>query len=300
MTNTIYKPGSTVDLKCPRTGRDIVHLPAKDEIQAINLALSIRRPLLVRGAPGVGKSQLARAAAEKLGWEFLPHVVDGRTESRDLLYGMDLVRRLADAHIAALPNEEKPMGYKPGLPLEEYVLHGPIWKALNGGQLPDDYEDAKMQRCVLLIDEIDKADPSVPNGLLGVLNDGWFDVPEIGRIKGTPEKSPLVIITSNSERSLPEAFLRRCVVLTMPFPDKETLEKRGQECFKNLHKEHENIISEVAGELIKTRTKLKGQRRYVPGQAEFFDLLMALEEVSDPTAELAALKGFILDKSKDF
>ena len=222
------------------------HLFDDDSAQAIRAALAAMRPLLIRGEPGVGKTQLAAAAASVFGRPLVAKVVDSRTESRDLMWEFDAVLRLADAQIAAaLPAGKVDQGalsedeardftrarLREQLAVANYVRPGPLWWAF-------DWESAKRQAertktpiprlgskadptkgCVVLLDEIDKADTDVPNGLLEALGSGSFT--PLGQsdpveIRGEP---PLVVITTNEERILPNAFVRRCLVLDLKLPD---------------------------------------------------------------------------------
>src|SRR3954466_8336689 len=154
-----------------------VHVFERETIQAVNAALAAGRPLLVRGEPGIGKSQLARAAAKCLGKAYIPHVVDSRTESRDLLWHFDAVERLAEAQLSGALREN-PETVRKRLEVQNYLRPGPLWWAF-------DWQDAEKQArlvqasppsqrdggdsskgCVVLVDEIDKAETDVPNGLL--------------------------------------------------------------------------------------------------------------------------------------
>ena len=223
-----------------------------ESARAIRAALGAKRPLLVRGKPGVGKTQLAEAAAKVLKRPLVRRVVDSRTERIDLLWEFDAVMRLAEAQIAAalapvLDAGSKPEGSPPGdlgidrrrvtrqlrkrLSVRRFLRPGPLWWAfdwmsalqqarLSGSPVPTLDPDADPANgCVVLIDEIDKADTDVPNGLLEALGSGEFT--PLGsrnaiKVKGEP---PLVIITTNEERVLPNAFVRRCLVLRLKLPD---------------------------------------------------------------------------------
>ena len=199
---------------------------------ALNAALAAQRPLLVRGNPGTGKSQLARAAAQHLGRLFVTEVVHARAESQDLQYHFDAVGRLGEAQAlgaACRTGEKGKVTIKDCLEPKRFLAPGALWWVFNWEtaweqseftrfkhrrpEKPPGWEAAKGS--VLLIDEIDKADADLPNGLLETLGNGgfmvpYFDDPVCMHQAATP---PLVVITTNEERELPDAFLRRCLVL---------------------------------------------------------------------------------------
>ncbi len=199
------------------------HVFDETSVDAINSALAAQRPLLVRGEPGAGKSQLARAAASALGRAFVSFTVDARTESRDLLYTIDTVGRLAEARVVAHRKDADKLDLDAHLSERRFAKPGPLWWVFDwtgakvqakGWEPPQPKGSSPDRGAVLLIDEIDKADSSVPNGLLEALGQGEFTTPwgdTIAAAKGAV--SPLVVITTNEERSLPDAFIRRCLVL---------------------------------------------------------------------------------------
>jgi MoxR-like ATPase len=191
---------------------------------AVNLALATGRPLLVRGVPGTGKSSLAKSVASGLGWRYYEHVVSSRTQARDLLWTFDAVKRLGDAQVEDRLKEDA-----------AYITPGVLWWAFARGQAaaygkPDPAGAVVSDRAVVLIDEIDKADPDVPNDLLVPLGSLQFDVDETPVVATEP---PLVIITTNEERDLPRAFLRRCVTLTLEPPDDDRLTRIARAHFKD-------------------------------------------------------------------
>jgi len=272
-----------------------VHVFDEKSAWAVESALEAGRPLLVRGEPGTGKSQLARAVAEKLGMAFIPEVVDARSESQDLRYRYDAVGRLGEAHtLGNAVREEIDARLAP----LKYLTPGPLWWAINPRGAREQNErvhKACMGRigpeqdyskgCVLLIDEIDKADSDLPNGLLEALGNGGFSVPWLpDAVCADPAiPPPLVIITSNEEKELPAAFVRRCMVLNLPLPKNEAdfvsfMIRRGQCHFGK--RCSEDVYSKAARLLWDDRKKADNLGHPVPGQAEYLDLMRVLVNLS--------------------
>ena len=319
----------TKPIKLPKMGGlpDSWHQFQKNDIHAINTAMHIQRPLLIRGEPGLGKSQIAHAIAACMEWNLLVHVVHARTEPSDLLYRIDHVKRLAKAQIISAetkveqtPNIEQKLRQ---LDEENYVLPGKFWWAFDPENARDFYqdsvagygsaitEDIKSDRpSVLLIDEIDKADSELPNALLEVLNNKSFQLP-VGdkRIECNEQYPPFIVITSNDERSLPHAFLRRCVCHTLTLgKDKEGGEEQlikvaqaHQKGNNNLHKINNQIIQKAAQMTIEARERTQ-EHQYRPGTAEFLDLLKAISHdnyKNDDEREQALddISTFLLEKA---
>ena len=272
----------TVRTLASMSGRPKVRHVFRDvDVQSINAALAAERPLLLRGEPGVGKSQLARAAAQVLGRAFVSKVIDARTEPRDLLFRYDAVRRLAAAQVAGTPGGAG----LAGLAEENFVTPGPLWWAFawtsalsrtrsstrpwtpQGWSPPDGV--------VVLLDEMDKADSAVPNGLLEALGDGRFEDPQ-GRPIERGEQAPLVIVTTNEERELPNAFMRRCMVHHMRPGDPivEWLVERGRAHFPELSG---TLVEDAARLLAQDRDAYRARGLVPPGQAEYLDVLRVLD-----------------------
>lgn len=175
-----------------------------DVVLAVNIAMATRRPLLVVGDSGTGKSSLAQAVASFLGRACLEFVVTSGATATDLLWSVDAVARLADAQCQN----------RRAVKLANYLKRGKLWEAFAGD------EDA-----VLLVDEIDKADPDFPNDLLVPLGSSEFTVPPLNNmvVRKPKERQVLMIITSNRERPLAPAFLRRCVTLPLKPADADRL-----------------------------------------------------------------------------
>lgn len=286
-------------------------------IHAINAALATGRPLLVKGEPGTGKSSLARAAAQLTGRAFVPFTVNSRTEVTELLYTIDLVERLAIAQAqGALGTNVAEV--KASLAVQRFVRPGPLWFALSWETAQEQRELAGLRRraepdewsvskgAVVLIDEIDKADPSVPNGLLDALGERRFDVPRVTTVTAqSGHAQPLVIITSNAERKLPAAFLRRCLVLRLGLPARraaliERLVERGRAHYPALDAipaglsgadtdAPESILTIAATMLADDRAALINRPVQQPGIAEYIDLLDAVVAQADTHADRVAL-----------
>ena len=267
-------PNTAIDLpegdRFPAAG----HWWSQPEIDALIMAHAARRPLLVRGEAGSGKSQIARAAAQVLnGGQPLIEVIHPRFEALDLLYRVDAVERLADAQMQTLDRSN-----------QKYVKPGRLWEAINQMQNNKSIP-------VLLIDEIDKADADVPNALLDVLGNRSFDVPPLNNqtVRAENGRLPLIIITTNEERELPAAFIRRCVVLNLnpPKGDEQAfidwLRQRGE-----VH-QHLKITPEArvqaAKQVLADRQAAEQAGYPKVGLAEYIDLLTALHELTQSIAD---------------
>ncbi|MFV8756535.1 AAA family ATPase [Nannocystaceae bacterium ST9] len=274
--------------------RPAVHVFDRPSVLAIDAAIACGRPLLVRGEPGAGKSQLARAAAKALGRVFVSRFVDARTEVHDLMWHHDAVTRLAEAQIQ---RSADPEAVARELERIRYVAPGPLWWALDwDGALEQATEKALKikpaipriaEGCsskggvVLLIDEIDKADTSVPNGLLEVLGQRTFAVPGRDAPVHATGATPLVLFTTNEDRVLPDAFVRRCVVLHLQLPREHGellawLRTRGEAHFPELAATE--VLERAAVQIANDRESGREANAYQPGLAEYIDLITAAIE----------------------
>ena len=206
---------------------------ATDDLRlAVNAAITLQRPLLIKGEPGTGKTMLAEEVAAALSMPLYQWHIKSTTKAAHGLYEYDAVSRLRDSQLGDGRVQD----------IHNYIVRGVLWQAF-----------VDKQRSVLLIDEIDKADIEFPNDLLRELDRMEFYVYET-RETVRAEQRPVVIITSNNEKELPDAFLRRCFFRYIRFPDKETMQKiiavHFPDLKKNLLKEALNVffqLREVAG-----------------------------------------------------
>lgn len=179
------------------------YIADKDLMVAVNAAIRLERPLLVKGEPGTGKTELARQVAAALGLEMIEWNIKSTTKAQQGLYEYDAVSRLRDSQLGDPRVND----------VANYIRRGKLWQAFALGK-----------KVVLLIDEIDKADIEFPNDLLQELDRMEFHVYETGETVRAKVR-PIVIITSNNEKELPDAFLRRCFFHYIRFPDAETLSR---------------------------------------------------------------------------
>ena len=257
------------------------YIATEDLKVAVNAAITLERPIIVKGEPGTGKTMLAHEVAEAIGCEIITWHIKSTTKAQQGLYEYDAVTRLRDSQLG----DEKVKDIK------NYISKGKLWNA---------FESEK--RSVLLIDEIDKADIEFPNDLLLELDKMEFFVYETGEtIKAV--NRPIVIITSNNEKELPDAFLRRCFFHYIKFPEAETMEEIVNVHFPNIKKD---LISE-AFKIFYDIRDVPGIKKK-PSTSELIDWLKLLmtDDVDaktlkekDPKKLIPPLHGALLKNEQD-
>ncbi|MFO1133372.1 MAG: MoxR family ATPase [Hyphomicrobiales bacterium] len=248
---------------------------------AVNAAIVLERPLLVKGEPGTGKTVLAREIASAIGAPIIEWHIKSTTKAQQGLYEYDAVARLRDSQL----------GDKRVHDIANYIRRGKLWEAFTAPQRP-----------VLLIDEIDKADIEFPNDLLQELDRMEFFVYETGEtIKA--QRRPIVVITSNNEKELPDAFLRRCFFHYIRFPDTDTMQAIVDVHFPGIKK---RLVSEALTIFFELRD-VPGLKKK-PSTSELLDWLKLLlnEDVSpetlrerDPRKVIPPLHGALLKNEQD-
>jgi MoxR-like ATPase len=231
------------------TGTDS-YIASEELKHAVNVAVALGRPLLVRGEPGTGKTLLAENLARALKLPLIRWHVKSTTKARDGLYIYDTVARLYDSRFGGDVND-----------IAKYIKLGPLGEALSAPA-----------RVVLLIDEIDKADIEFPNDLLHELDAMKFRIDETGREVAAKER-PVVVITSNNEKELPDAFLRRCVFHYIQFPDRELMAE-----IVKVH--HPDITDKVLDNALEMFFSLRStpKLRKKPSTSELIDWILALKK----------------------
>ena len=251
------------------------YVASEDLMNAVNIAVTLRKPLLVKGEPGTGKTMLARAVADALGKELLIWNVKSTTKAQDGLYVYDVVQRLYDSQFGTSGVDN----------IAQYIKMGKLGEAFRA-----------QQQVVLLIDEIDKADLEFPNDLLWELDQMEFYIPETGETVKAQQR-PIVIITSNAEKELPDAFLRRCVFHYIEFPDQAQME-----AIIRVHFDH--VEEDLLHQALESFYWIRGLRdiEKKPSTSELVDWLRALVAGGvdpDRIAKEIPFAGVLLKKDKD-
>jgi MoxR-like ATPase len=238
------------------------YIASRDLEVAVNAAVTLQRPLLVKGEPGTGKTVLAHEVAAALGMPLIEWHVKSTTKAQQGLYEYDAVSRLRDGQLGDARVHD----------IGNYIVRGKVWEAFEAEQ-----------KSVLLIDEIDKADIEFPNDLLLELDRMQFFVYET-RQTVVARQRPVVIITSNNEKELPDAFLRRCFFHYIRFPDRETMERIVQSHYPDIKQE---LAREALNVFFKIRD-LPGLKKK-PATSELLDWLKLLM-IEDLPAEVLRAK----------
>src|SRR3990167_5426855 len=257
------------------------YVATEDLQMAVNAAIALQKPLLIKGEPGTGKTMLAEQLAQALGMRLIQWHIKSTTKAQQGLYEYDAVSRLRDSQLGDDRVHD----------IKNYIVKGKLWEAFDADE-----------RVVLLIDEIDKADIEFPNDLLLEIDKMEFFVYETQE-RVVAKQRPIVIITSNNEKELPDAFLRRCFFHYINFPDAETMKQIVDVHYPNLKT---SLLKEALDVFFDVR-KVPGIKKK-PSTSELIDwlkLLMA-DELSetllrerDPTKVIPPLYGALLKNEQD-
>ncbi|TCZ65965.1 AAA family ATPase [Roseicella aquatilis] len=257
------------------------YIASRDLEVAVNAAIALQRPLLVKGEPGTGKTVLAHEVARALGYPLIEWHIKSTTRAQQGLYEYDAVSRLRDGQLGDPRVHD----------IANYIVRGKLWDA---------FEADKPH--VLLIDEIDKADIEFPNDLLLELDRMQFFVYET-RQTVVARHRPVVIITSNNEKELPDAFLRRCFFHYIRFPDRETMERIVQSHFPDIKQE---LAREALNVFFQVRSVAELKKK--PATSELLDWLklLMIEDLppevlrsQDPKTAIPPLYGALLKNEQD-
>ncbi len=256
------------------------YVTTEDLNMAVNAAISLERPLLIKGEPGTGKTLLAQEVARSLEMPIFEWHIKSTTKARHGLYEYDAVSRLRDSQLGEEGVEN----------IRNYIEQGPLWRAFE-----------QDRRAVVLIDEIDKADIEFPNDLLQELDRMEFYVHELQETV-TATTRPVIIITSNNEKELPDAFLRRCFFHYIRFPEAETMEEIVRVHFPDIKKK----LLKSALETFYDLREVNGIKKK-PSTSELLDWikLLLVEDISpeairdDATKAIPQLYGALLKNEQD-
>ena len=251
------------------------YVASEDLMTAVNIAVTLEKPLLIKGEPGTGKTMLAQAVADALGKQLIIWNVKSTTKAQDGLYVYDVVQRLYDSQFGTHGVDD----------IARYIKMGKLGEAFRAEE-----------QVVLLIDEIDKADLEFPNDLLWELDQMEFYIPETKETVKAKHR-PIVIITSNAEKELPDAFLRRCVFHYIEFPDQEQMEQIRRVPFGDLDG---RLIAQALAAFYWVRSLREVEKK--PSTSELVDWLRALVAGGVDPERLEKeipFAGVLLKKDKD-
>jgi MoxR-like ATPase len=267
------------------------YIPSDDLVEAVNLAIKLQRPLLLEGEPGCGKTQLAsnlvfqltrNNLAEEMNrgdwWPFYIWNVKSYTRARDGLYTFEAVERLRDAQMVGTnlvqtldPEQIKKIQTRVQDP-KSYRKFGALGNAIR----------EKGKRAVVLIDEVDKADSDFANDLLLELDQFRFDIPETDEMDISATERPIIILTSNREKPLPDAFLRRCLYFSIKFPSDKELEDIAKKRFSGKDKLSQKLLLRSIKVFTQVRQSMTAPGSKPPGTSEFLEFIQALSDLSEP------------------
>lgn len=308
--------------------RESTHILDAHSRDALWCAVATERPLLVAGAPGMGKTQLARVAATLLERTLLTCTIDSSTEPQALRYQMDSLARLADAQMLAHMPVADASSHRESLSPARYLAPGPLWWAFDPASAADHLLSSNLRWAspwrasdlnrpvVLLIDEIDKADHALPNSLLEALGSGTFSVPYIGEpIKmNRGLAAPIVIITTNEDKEMPAPFLRRCLVHRIEMPSDEaswlmecgrahvTSWQASKQIRPRQSAEVEALLRQATDLMLRYRRDAARTDSREPAISEFLDFLRVIfshDDAHEPVASiLNRMSQFIFAKQQ--
>jgi len=242
------------------------YVASEELLGAVNIAVALQKPLLIKGEPGTGKTMLAQAVAEALGKKLIIWSVKSTTKAQDGLYVYDVVQRLYDSQFGNAGVDD----------IAKYIKLGKLGEAFSSDE-----------QVVLLIDEVDKADLEFPNDLLWELDQMEFYIHETKRTVKAKQR-PIVIITSNAEKELPDAFLRRCIFHYIEFPGRELMEEIIRVHFPDVE---EHLLNEAMDVFYQIRDIRDIRKK--PSTSELIDWINALQIGGIPYGQIKARLPFI-------